>query len=261
MANKSKIRFVVEFEGQLRRVISIGEGSSDDLIVVTHSQGLLNILRDGELKPIKEYRHAIHVSPQTDGNLIHRVTVHDDGTRQDTYLATNAIRDGRLQPVYVRVLPRLQVLPILELPAKGEVAKLPSFDPAGCTMYYTVWVSSREVGERFNIPSQFTIEKRLFRYFAILFAYCYAPKPSRDHGAIIEYVTESEERETAEHAEMGLRTGPAEGCIALSVPAVMVRNFNQIDAPRPMMAGFSPDNGPVYMHQPFLLFANPVVWK
>src|SRR5215203_3847976 len=97
---KPQTRFVIEIDGKLKRLLSIREASTGDLLITTHLAGLHNFERGN--RRIKESRHSLHVSPASEGNTVHGIVVHEDGSRLDRHLVTNAVRDGRFQPIYVR---------------------------------------------------------------------------------------------------------------------------------------------------------------
>lgn len=170
------------------------------------------------------------MSPCSEGNTVHGVTIHDDGTIVERHLVTNALRDQRYQPIYMRSVINPHSLPALELPARGQVVRLPIYDPAAYTMHYALWLASPEAGRAFKFDAPYSLGRYEFRAFTVLLPFCYTPVPSPEVGRIIEYATTSRDKRTAQHATLGNRVGPSEGASGPATVGYIVRDFNRVIA-------------------------------
>lgn len=257
-ARKPQTRYVVEIDGQLRRLLSTRERASGDIFVTTHIGGLLRIQKGGGTKSIKESRHSIHVSPRSDTSTVHGVTELEDGTRIERHLSTTAVRDGRVQPIYARSVINPAELPILQLPAKGTVVKLPTYDLRFWTMYYAFWFSRREIGEINPMDGPFSFAIRAYRKFKLYIPICFVPIPSQPTAKLIEYATTTAEMRPAEHAALGNRVGPAEGAPPIAVPGYVIRDFNRLTDMPFGEVGLGPDAPPLRPPQIPRFYALPV---
>lgn len=240
---KTSMRFVVEIDGQLRRLFSIQDKGNKGLNITTHIAGLANF--EGGMQRIKESRFSVHVSPNSPANTFHSTTVLEDRTRVERYLATTAIRSGRFQPLYARSVIRPSSLPTLELPVKGPVIKLRTFNPEKFTMIYALWVSRPATGISFDADLPFDIERHVFEEFEVFIPYCFNRQPSPPHGNLVEYATTTEQKRSFEHAALGNRVGPSEGAPSTAVIGYIVRDFNRLAKMPYGVQGLERDPGPL----------------
>lgn len=246
MSQKSQTRFVVDFGSQLRRILSIRQRGNDDLNVTLHINGAVELCADGHPKVIKECRYSIHVTPGSDSNTIKGTTEHTDGTSAFRHLSTYALRDGRLQPVFVRSLSDPAILPLLDPSAKGSIVRLPAYDRRLCTMYYALWICARDVADTNPMHGPYSLVRWDYRQFTVFMPFCYAPKPTPPGCKTWELGTTTEEHRTAEHAALNCHVGPGEGVVPRSAAGTMIWLFNNLIAVPlvPPKLGLQPDEMP-----------------
>ncbi len=233
---KPSSRFVVQIDGALRRILSIREGSTGDLIVTIHANDMMN-----QGKRIKDSRYSVHASDRGDTSTIHSVTVHDDGSREDRYLSTTALRDGRFQPICTRSSFDPRALPELVLPARGAVVTLPPYHPGICTMYFALWVCSPEIGDTHTPFGPYSLVYWKSRRFTLFIPFCFTASPSGRQIKFVDYVTTTEGKRSAEHLAFGNRVGPAEGQTPPSTPGTIINEFNKVIAMPFGLLGLEPD--------------------
>jgi hypothetical protein len=242
MGKKSAYRFVVEINGELRRILSIREGSNGDLLLTTHTNGTGHW--DGKsVREIKESRECLHVSPSSPHSTVHGITVLRDGTTLHRHIVTDAVRNGFFQTLYTRTVIDPSGLPILSTPAKGELIHFPAYKPAKCTMHYAVWFGAPDAQEP-PLEGPYSHYFRRFAAFSILIPTCFSPKPSGAFGLITTFSTTTPEKQTAEQAALNQHVGPSIGSHPLAVPGFAIRDFNWLLHHPPGFCGPLPREAP-----------------
>lgn len=220
-----RLRLVLEYDGKLKRILSVRETSKGELLITTHVNGLLE--PDIASKLIVECRHLIHNSKDSDENNVHTVVAHEDRTQTHRYIQTKAVALGQFQPLYVRsVIHPKHLIDITT--EKTSVQAIDSYNPERCTMHYALWFSSRQAAESMPSKVPYTLYRLDYRYYTLFIAACFTASPSRDTSQIMEYVTTTAERCSPEHLALGNHVGPSEGAPALATPWVIIRDFNHI---------------------------------
>ena len=232
-------RFVVDIQGQLKRLVSIREAANGRLIIKTTIEGT-HALRNGAWDTIENLKHTVHPSgrSETNANLIHGTTVFSSGGTAETHLLTHAVRDDRLQPIYARRVLDLSDGEPPDIRAKDRVFSLGPYDPRKCVLLYQLWVTSRRAAFRFPMSIHYGLHTALFGDFAICLPYCFAPGASDAHGNFKTYGTSSEGRLSPEALAVGHIAGKlSEGAQPHKAIATIIADFKEMATPMRMPLG------------------------
>lgn len=252
--NKSQTRFVFKADGSLKRLISIHEKDGGGLVITNHISGLWNPAEGS--KVVKNSRFSIHPSKQSDSgtNTIHCTDDYVDGSKFETHLVTQAIKNGRYQPILTKSVIRPNSLPSLNLPAQGKLITVPYFDPSVCTMHFSMWICSTEAVKMLTVEAPFQYITLEFKSFGFIFAFCYTYEPAQGLAQKISYVTTTEKMRTDEHRRLGNMVGPANGAQLAFFVDSMTREFNNLIKTPLGVNGLQKDSARLSSEEPVFKF-------
>jgi hypothetical protein len=212
MARKPQTRFVVEIDGQLRRVFSVREVRDGRLIVTTGGEGT-KLSLNGTLVEVLTMKHTIHVSEKSETNA---VTVHltqefVDGRRNDLFNLTHAVKNGNFQPIYSRLVGDPTRARILDRQPCDQIVSLGRYNPRAETLVLTIWLSATDVADAFPVDTHYSTVVHKFYRYGLIVAYGFAPTPSTPVGGFINFATTSKERLTETQRRLNYMAGLSEG--------------------------------------------------
>src|SRR5689334_17979016 len=106
----SKVRFTITTEDGPRTLLTVNEIPNGGLIIDLKPPPFLRLPGGATPRVIKLQKYSFHRSPKTpEGNTIHATTLFSDGSKQDRYHFTRALKQyNRFAPIFVRRYPDLR---------------------------------------------------------------------------------------------------------------------------------------------------------
>ena len=229
MSRKPLTRFVVEIDGELKRLFSVREVSKGLLIVKTDAPSSV-ATHEGKVSPILTYKHTVHTSErsETGANLIHMTQEFENGSTKQAHLLTHAVRDGTFAPIIQKLAPDPRNKPSLVPHKKDIIVSLGTFDPGAATLIYGIWLSSADAAPSFPRDTAYSSIVCPFRLFSLSVAYGFVAEPSTVIGTTLLYSTSSAERLTEIERRFGYRTGITPGATAEELPDYIVHEMNAV---------------------------------
>lgn len=226
---KRLTRFVVEIDGELKRLFSVREAKRGLLTINTDAHETIST-NQGQTSEIRALKHSVHTSErsETGANMVHMTQDYANGTTKEMHLLTHAVRDGTFAPIYQRLVADPRNRPTL-VPHKNDViVSIGRFDPSKATLIYGVWLSSVAGTHSFPADRAYSTVGHEFQHFGLSVAFGFTVEPSTTVGFFLHYGTTNPETITEVEQQLGYRTGIVDGEDPTELPPYIIHEMNDV---------------------------------
>jgi len=188
MGSKPKTRFVVEFDGALRELLSVRELPDRSLVVLSRFEQWAVDLESGEETLRESERYSVHMSPQSTGTTLKRTVTLADGRAITSVYFVKDSKNSLLSHLYTKACPILSNRYDLRIREKDALVKIGAFSRGDFTTFiFTVLVG--DATRTFPNLRDHSLVTFAFGHFEIAIYSSYLNLPATDNSVTITGAT------------------------------------------------------------------------